>query len=312
MRKAFRSLLMVSLLFSLASMSYAEEARWALAIHGGAGGNPANLTAAETQARERVLKQALELGTGILARGGTSLECVEQVVRLLEDAPEFNAGKGAVFNAEGKHELDASIMDGKTQACGAVAGVRTVKNPISLARRVMTQTRHVLLAGDGAERFADEQKVERVENTYFSTPDRRQDWEQSRSKGTVGCVALDTQGNLAAATSTGGLTGKKWGRVGDSPVIGAGTYANNLSCAVSCTGTGEEYIRRSIAHDVSARMLYGKNSLAQASQAALDSLPPDTGGLIAVGSDGKMVLIFNTAGMARASADSKGRFQIEP
>lgn len=287
----------------------AQETRWALAIHGGAGESP---NQEEHLAREKVLKEALVVGSEILKNGGSSLECVEAVVRLLEDAPEFNAGKGAVFNAEGKHELDASIMDGKNLACGAVAGVRTVKNPVSLARLVMTQTRHVLLAGEGAEQFAGEQKVERVENSYFSTPARRQDWEKARSKGTVGCVALDTGGNLAAATSTGGLTGKKWGRVGDSPVIGAGTYADNRSCAVSCTGTGEEYIRRSIAHDVSARMLYGSKTLESAAQSALQSLPPNTGGLIAVAADGSLVLIFNTARMSSASADSKGRFEVDP
>lgn len=306
MKRWLLSVLCLTLLFSAAQ---AEETRWALAIHGGAGESPnqeANL------ARAEVLKKALLAGREILEKGGSSLECVEVVVRLLEDAPEFNAGKGAVFNAEGKHELDASIMDGRTLACGAVAGLRTVKNPISLARLVMTQTRHVLLAGEGAEQFAGEQKVERVENSYFSTPARRRDWEKAYSKGTVGCVALDKEGNLAAATSTGGLTGKKWGRVGDSPVIGAGTYADNRSCAVSCTGTGEEYIRRSIAHDLSARMLYGEKTLETAAQGALGSLPPNTGGLIAVAADGSLVLIFNTAQMASASADSKGRFEVSP
>jgi beta-aspartyl-peptidase (threonine type) len=166
----------------------------------------------------------------------------------------------------------------------------------------------VLLAGDGAEQFATEQGVERVDNTWFDTPESKSEWE--KSKGTVGCAALDVHGNLAAATSTGGLSHKKWGRVGDSPIIGAGTYADNRTCAVSCTGTGEEYIRRAIAHDISARMLYGGDSLEKAAQAALDSLPPDTGGIIAVGKDGTTVLLFNTTGMARASAVAGGHPRI--
>lgn len=284
------------------------EPSWVLVIHGGAGADPAAMTAAERQGTEEGLQQALQTGIEILSQGGTALDCVERVIRVLEDRPEFNAGKGAVFNAEGKHELDASLMDGRSRACGAVAGVRTVKNPISLARQVMTQTRHVFLAGDGAEQFATEQKAERVDNSYFSTAERRQDWDHS--KGTVGCVALDGQGNLAAGTSTGGLTNKKWGRIGDSPVIGAGTYADNRTCAVSCTGTGEEYIRRAIAHDVSARMLYGNRSLQQAGLEALESLPDDTGGIIAVGADGSYFMLFNTAGMARGAANSKGLFEI--
>ncbi len=231
-------------------------------------------------------------------------------MRLLEDAPEFNAGRGAVFNSQREHELDASIMDGRTRACGAVGAVRTVKNPIGLARKVMSETRHVFLIADGAEQFATEQGVERVENSYFSTESRLRDLKNLESQGTVGCVALDQRGNLAAATSTGGLTGKKWGRLGDSPVIGAGTYADNRSCAISGTGVGEEFIRRSLAFDVSARMLYGNQTLEEAAQDALDSLPQGTGGLIAVGADGTVITIFNTPGMARGSADSSGRFQI--
>lgn len=267
------------------------------------------MTPEEIRASEDGLRQALETGAKVLAEGGSALDCVELTIRVLENRPEFNAGKGAVFNAEGQHELDASIMDGRDRSCGAVAGVRTVKNPISLARRVMTETPHVLLAGDGAEKFATEQAVERVDNSYFSTPARRADWERTHTKGTVGCVALDTHGNLAAGTSTGGLTNKKWGRIGDSPVIGAGTYADDRSCAVSCTGTGEEYIRRAIAHDISARILYGGQPLSQAAQGALESLPDDTGGIIAVGPDGSVVMIFNTPGMARGAADSQGRFE---
>ena len=307
MSHLFRSFIVVFCLFTL---SWAQPGQWSLAIHGGAGADPAQMTSQEIAATEKALETALQIGIKILQDGGTALDCVESVVRSLEDSPEFNAGKGAVFNAQGGHELDASIMDGKTLACGAVASVKTVKNPVSLAHRVMTETRHVFLAGEGAEQFATEQKVDRVDNSYFSTPQRRADWEKTHVKGTVGCVALDINGNLAAATSTGGLTNKKWGRIGDSPVIGAGTYADNRSCAVSCTGTGEEYIRRSIAHDISARMLYANSTVPEAAKAALDSLPDDTGGMIVVGHDGTIVLLFNTAGMARGAADSEGLRRI--
>lgn len=287
----------------------AEEGRWAIAIHGGAGYNTAEMTIEQQQRVKEGLELALSTGIEVLKNGGSALDCVEKVVLVLEERPEFNAGKGAVFNAEGKHELDASIMDGRDRSCGAVAGVKTVRNPVSLARLVMSKTRHVMLAGDGAEQFATELGVERVDNSWFSTAESRRAWEK-KSKGTVGCVALDQHGNLAAATSTGGLTGKKWGRVGDSPVIGAGTYADNRSCAVSCTGTGEEYIRRALAFDVSARMLYAGDDVETAATAALASLPDDTGGLIVVGRDGRLVLLFNTVGMARGAANSEGRFDV--
>lgn len=302
----FRGFLL-SLLLACACWAQ-PDGRWALVLHGGAGYDPAQMSPERLRQVEEGLTLALQAGSEILSNGGSALECVEKVVVILEERPEFNAGKGAVFNSEGKHELDASIMDGRDRSCGAVAGVRTVRNPISLARLVMTKTRHVMLMGDGAEQFATEQGVERVENSWFDTPEAKAALE--KSKGTVGCAALDQHGNIAAATSTGGLTNKKWGRVGDSPIIGAGTYADNRSCGVSCTGTGEEYIRRAIAHDISARMLYGKDTLAAAAQAALDSLPDDTGGIIAVGKDGEIVLLFNTIGMARGAADSKGCFEI--
>lgn len=288
---------------------WADPPDWALVIHGGAGADPAHLSAEELQGYQQTLTDALRAGSRILEQGGTSLECVETVVALLEDSPYFNAGKGAVFNAAGQHELDAAVMDGRDRRCGAVAGVKTVKNPIKLAHRVMTDTPHILLSGAGAEEFATECGVERVENSYFSTDKRRLQL-QEKKKGTVGCVARDRQGNLAAATSTGGLTNKRWGRIGDSPLIGAGTYADNASCAVSCTGTGEEFIRRAVAHDVSARMLYQQVSLAEAAAAAIASLPDDCGGLIAVDRQGHTVMPFNTAGMARARADSSGLFEI--
>lgn len=298
------------LLFCLCALTpgWSEPADWALVIHGGAGADPAKLSPEELDGYQQTLATALRAGSRILEQGGSSLDCVEAVVTMLEDSPYFNAGKGAVFNAAGQHELDAAIMDGHDRSCGAVAEVKTVKNPIKLAHRVMTDTRHILLAGEGAEEFAGECGVERVENSYFSTEKRRRQLEEK--KGTVGCVALDRQGNLAAATSTGGLTNKRWGRIGDSPLIGAGTYADNRSCAVSCTGTGEEFIRRALAHDVSARMLYGQASLEEAARAAIDSLPDDCGGLIAVDRQGHTAMPFNTAGMARARADSKGLFEI--
>lgn len=303
-----RHLLFFSLWCLTLLTAFAEPGRWALVIHGGAGANVAEMSPEEVKAHKLALRKALIVGVMHLDSGGSALDCVELVVRALEDAPEFNAGRGAVFNSEGKHELDASIMDGRDRSCGAVAGVTTVKNPIRLARLVREKTRHVMLAGEGAEVFATSVGVERVPNSYFSTPNRREAWEKKRSysKGTVGCVALDKAGNLAAATSTGGLTDKKWGRVGDSPIIGAGCYADNRSCAVSGTGIGEEYIRRSLAHDISARMLYGGKTLEQAGAEALDSLPENCGGIIAVDGEGHILMIFNTPGMARGSATSEG------
>jgi beta-aspartyl-peptidase (threonine type) len=303
----------------------AASGRFAIAIHGGAGVIDRATTTDETRrAYEDSLRRALAIGRDELARGGTALDACEKVVRCLEDDPRFNAGKGAVFNADGQHELDASIMDGRTLACGAVAAVRTVKNPISLARLVMERTSHVMLIGDGAERFADSlgTLVDRVPNTYFDTPARRAALERALEeqrkrdatapgRGTVGCVCLDTHGNLAAATSTGGMTAKRFGRVGDSPIIGAGTYASNRSCAVSCTGTGEEFIRHTAARDVAALMEYKGLSLqAAAEEVVFRRLAPDDGGLIAVSRSGEVALVFSTAGMFRGAADSSGRFEV--
>jgi len=204
------------------------------------------------------LEHSLNLGINMLKSGTTALDVVEAVVRDLEDNPIFNAGLGSVYNAEGKHDMDASIMDGRNLKCGAVAGVITIKNPISLARRVMENTKHVLLIGRGAEEFATKEKVERVPNEYFDTQHRKKAWEditlEESSKGTVGCCAIDIFGNLASATSTGGLTNKMVGRVGDSAIIGAGTYANNKTCAISGTGDGEEFIRHSVASSISLLM----------------------------------------------------------
>jgi beta-aspartyl-peptidase (threonine type) len=288
---------------------------WAIAIHGGAGSLGPD---APDEVRDGYLKSlevALSAGKELLQEGAPGLDVVEQVIAILEDDPRFNAGRGAVFNAEGGHELDASIMDGETMACGGVAGVRTVKNPIRLARAVMEQTRHVLLAGAGAEAFADVVGVERVDPSYFDTEDRRESLERrmkESGKGTVGVVTLDRNGNLAAGTSTGGLTAKMYGRVGDSPVIGAGTYADNRRCAVSGTGVGEEYIRNSVAYSIGAMMEYQGLSLAAAVDRVIDeTLEPNVGGIIAVDPQGRVAMRYNTASMLRGSADSSGHFEVK-
>jgi len=300
----------------------AAAPRWALAIHGGAGTIPKTLPEAEKQEYLQALTQALGLGREVLARGGTSLDAVETVVRFLEDDPHFNAGKGAVFTHEGTNELDAAIMDGRTLACGSVAGLKTVKNPIHLARLVMEKSPHVFMVGAGAEAFAKEMQVELVDPKYFFTQKR---WDQlqeelkkekqaepKQDKDTVGAVALDQHGNLAAATSTGGLTNKRFGRLGDVPVIGAGTYANNRTCAISGTGIGEEFIKHTVAHDISALMEYGGLTLQQAEERVIrQKLKPGDGGVIGVAHDGSIGLVFNSEGMYRGAADSNGRFEVK-
>lgn len=307
--------------------------KYAIAIHGGAGSLPRNFNNEANLRRRATMETALKTGVAILEKGGTALDAVEQVVVLLENDPQYNAGVGAVFNAAGSHELDASIMDGSNRACGAVAGVSRVKNPISLARLVMTRSPHVLMAGAGAEEFAREMGVEMVEPAYFDTPRSREAWERTRrqqsgwkpgdrlqpapedvgssSVGTVGCVALDSSGNLAAATSTGGMSNKRFGRIGDSPVIGAGTFADNATVAVSCTGNGEEFIRFTVASEIAARMRYTGCSAADAVSEMLEkTLQPDDGGIIAVSHSGEITMQFNTGAMARAAADSSGRFEV--
>ena len=292
--------------------------KYAIAIHGGAIGAVEDWDAEQQAAVKQSLGEALRIGQTMLAEGAASLDVVEKVVRYLEDDPLFNAGRGAVFNAKQEHELDASIMDGRDRSCGAVGGVRTVKNPISLARLVMTKTPHVLLVSDGAEKFADDVGVERVEPAYFSTEAKRKELREFLRQqaedghlGTVGCAALDRHGNLAAATSTGGLTGKRYGRVGDSPIVGAGTYADNQTCAVSCTGRGEDFIRNAIAFQVSALMKYGGKPVDTAvGQLITDRQHPISGGIIAVSHDGQITMQFNSAGMSRAAADSSGRSEM--
>jgi L-asparaginase / beta-aspartyl-peptidase len=304
--------------------------KYVLAIHGGAGTlNKSQFTPALEAKYKSGLDSALLVGNAILEKGGTALDAVEATVKVLENNPLFNAGKGAVFTNEGVNELDAAIMDGKTLAAGSIAGVRTIKNPITAARAVMEKSEHVLLSGRGAETFAAAQGIEIVDPSYFYTPERwkglqrakqrdsldqlkkagqvayETDIEEQRRKdkyGTVGAVALDTHGNLAAATSTGGMTNKKWGRIGDAPIIGSGTYANNNTVAISCTGWGEYFLRLVMAKSISDRMEFGGQSLALASETlVMKELPAlgGDGGLIAVDKNGNIALPFCTEGMYR-------------
>jgi len=296
-----------------------------IAIHGGAGViTRGSMTRDEEEAYRRDLGRALDAGYERLASGGSGLDAVTAAVRILEDSPLFNAGRGAVFSHEGINELDASIMDGRTLEAGAVAGVTHIRNPIDLARMVMERSQHVLLAGEGAEEFALEQGMDLVPQNYFFTERRWQQLEKARTGdrysaaeigyyGTVGAVALDRHGNLAAATSTGGMTNKRWGRVGDSPIIGAGTYADNESCAVSATGSGEFFMRAVAAHEISSLMKYRGLALEEAArevvQGKLRRIGGD-GGIIAVDREGNIALEFNTEGMFRGARDSKGRREI--
>lgn len=311
--------------------------KFAIVIHGGAGTILRKNMSPEMEAQYKAtLEEAIKVGHEILRNGGSSLDAVEKTINIMENSPLFNAGKGAVFTNEGKNELDASIMDGKTLKAGAIAGVTTVKNPINLARAVMEKSEHVMLVREGAEFFAKENGLELVNPAYFYTENRYQTLLKAQEKdrieldhsggtsfydsfikdnkfGTVGCVALDKNGNLAAGTSTGGMTNKKWGRVGDAPIIGAGTYANNNTCAVSATGWGEFFIRNVVAYDISALMEYKGLSLEKAAeeviQKKLTKLGGD-GGIVAMDKDGNITMEFNTAGMYRAFIDTKGKLEI--
>lgn len=294
----------------------------AIAIHGGAGTlSSAQLTPESDRAYRAGLQGAVRAGFEVLDKGGSSLDAVTVAVQALEDDPLFNAGRGAVLSADGTHELDASIMDGRDLAAGAVTGVRTVRNPIVLARLVMERSPHVMLAGEGAEEFAREQGLEPVPNSHFTTERRQRELElllegkkaagREALMGTVGAVALDSHGNVAAATSTGGMTGKKWGRIGDSPVIGAGTYAANDCCAVSATGHGEFFLRAIVAHEIAALMRYrGLDIVQAADEVVMQQLVRmgGSGGVIAVGRDGRIAMPFNSEGMLRAAMDSRGLF----
>jgi beta-aspartyl-peptidase (threonine type) len=296
--------------------------QYAIAIHGGAGVISKSMPDSVKQKYETGLKEALDLGKSLLEKGKPALDVVEQVIHVLENNPLFNAGKGAVYTAKGEHELDAAIMDGKTLSTGAVAGVKTIKNPISLARKVMTETPHVLLMGAGAEEFADSQDITRVPNTYFDTDNRRKQLDRAQERsaeilksdtyGTVGCVVLDKNGDLAAGTSTGGMTNKKFGRVGDAPIIGAGTYANNETCAVSATGTGEEFIRHTVASRIAALFEYKNYTIEKASSYVIEKvLQPGDGGVICVDKFGNIAMPFNSAGMFRGAADSEGLYEVK-
>ncbi len=303
--------------------------RFGIVVHGGAGTiTKSSMTPeVEKQYREK-MTEALLKGYTILKNNGTSMDAVEAVINILEDSPLFNAGKGAVFTHEGTNELDAAVMDGNTLKAGAVAGLKHIKNPVSLARMVMEQSPHVMMIGDGAEAFAKAHGVKLVPQEYFYTEKRWKQLQDALAKerdsskgkmstpdsteqkhGTVGCVALDKMGNLAAGTSTGGTTNKRFGRVGDSPIIGAGTYANNKTCAVSATGTGEYFIRSVVGHDISALMEYKGMSVKDAAETVvMDKLVKigGDGGVIAIDKDGNMAMPFNTSGMYRAYIDSAG------
>jgi len=293
----------------------------AIAVHGGAGDiPPAELTPEREAAYRAGLERALLAGQAILAAGGPSLDAVVAAVQVLEDDPLFNAGRGAVIAANGICELDAALMDGRDLRAGAVTGVRHVRSPIGLARLVMDRSAHVMLAGPGAEEFALEQGLEPVPNRYFVTERRQRelaaalvteaDGYRESLMGTVGAVALDADGNLAAATSTGGTTGKRWGRVGDSPIIGAGTYAANDCCAVSATGHGEFFIRATVAHEIAALVRYaGLDVTAAADRVVHEQLRRmgGSGGVIVVGRDGTLAMPFNSRGMLRGSIDVQGR-----
>ena len=343
-------------------LPYQKE--FAIVLHGGAGVISRDIDPEVRDDYLASLEEALTIGRDLLDEGRSSLDAVEQVIRYLEDDERFNAGRGAVFTSEGRHELDASIMDGRNLNAGAIAGIRTVKNPITLARKVMEESRHVMFAGDGAERFADMMDVERVDNSYFNTDRRRQQLERAREQarlqigtqthsgdqmaartvgpdplmlqdqaarqnqaarqdqaarhvpdvhpfGTVGVAALDRDGNLAAGTSTGGMTNKMPGRVGDSPVIAAGTYADNNSCAVSATGHGEKFIRNAVAYQICAIMEFQGATLHEAARIVIhEKLDEGDGGIIAVDYLGNISMEFSSPGMFRGAADSDGRFEV--
>lgn len=300
-----------------------EPMKFGMVIHGGAGTiERSEMTAESEKAHRAGLEQALKAGYTILERGGSSLDSVEAAIRVLEDNPLFNAGKGAVFTHDGTNELDASIMDGKSLGAGAVAGVQHIRNPISLARLVMEKSPHVMLAGEGAETFAKEMGVGLVDQKYFLTEERWQALQKEKASpapmrdkdkhGTVGAVALDKAGNLAAGTSTGGTTNKRAGRIGDSPIIGAGTYANNQTCGVSCTGDGEYFIRAAVAHTVSALIEDKEMPVQEAAETALARAKQlgGAGGLIAMDRNGNIAMPFNTSGMYRGTVDASGKINV--
>lgn len=317
-----------------------EASRWSIAIHGGAGTiRREDMTAERDAAYRAALQAALDAGSKVLAEGGSALDAIEAAILLMEDDPKFNAGRGAVYTWDGEHELDASIMDGRNRNAGAVAGVSGIRHPILLARKVMTDSPHVMLAGEGAEQFAAEQGLETMPPEWFDTETRREALERMKADqlsaldvdlkfGTVGAVALDRDGNMAAGTSTGGMAGKRWGRIGDAPIIGAGTYADNRACAVSATGWGEFFIRVGVAKDICARLTYrsqirggapfdeGVELTPAESQQEIDTVIADVGdlggdgGVIVVTPEGYALFSMNTAGMYRGRATSTGESEV--
>ncbi|MDX5442537.1 MAG: isoaspartyl peptidase/L-asparaginase [Hymenobacteraceae bacterium] len=336
---AFRILGLLLLVVQVAVGQQKDLSKITLVIHGGAGTiTRQNMTPEKEKAYQEALNQALQAGYTVLKQGGSSLDAVEAAIVLMENSPLFNAGKGAVFTNEGKNELDASVMDGKTGKAGAVAGITTVKNPVKAARAVMEKSEHVMMVGAGAEKFAAAQNLEIVDPEYFKTETRYQQLQKLKEKekpvldhnggsgqapelifiegqkfGTVGAVALDAYGNLAAATSTGGMTNKRYGRVGDSPIIGAGTYADNNTCAVSATGHGEFFIRNVVAYDIAALMKYKNMSVQKAAETVvLQKLVQQggEGGVIALDKKGNIAMPFNTAGMYRGYIKANGTSQV--
>ncbi|KID57324.1 isoaspartyl peptidase [Pseudoalteromonas luteoviolacea] len=330
MLKTFSAIIAMATALQLSAQ---ETQNFAIAIHGGAGTiEKSRFTPEQEKAYRLKLKEAVEAGYKVLEKGGDSLDAITIAINILEDSPFFNAGKGAVYTYDGHHELDASIMDGKNRQAGAVSGVMHIKNPINLAREVMDNSVHVMLSGKGAETFAKQQGLEVVPASYFNTSHRHEALLRAKEKlkqkesgtkdyqalhqtlpeqykmGTVGAVALDKNGNLAAGTSTGGMTAKRFGRVGDSPIIGAGTFADNNSCAVSATGHGEYFIRYNVAADICARVAYQNKTIAQAGQDVIFGpmyRDGGTGGVIIVDKEGNISMPFNTKGMYRASKSNR-------
>ena len=335
-----KKLILLSFLISTGCVEISKKEvakpNFGLVIHGGAGTIlRENMTPEKEEKYRAVLAEAIQVGHKILKMGGSSQEAVERTINIMEDSPLFNAGKGAVLNSNASIELDASFMEGKSLGAGAISGVRTVKNPISAAIKVMEASPHVMLSGSGADAFASEQGLEIVSPDYFLTERRinalkevqkassisntnhkyqSNDFINQQRYGTVGCVALDMFGNLAAGTSTGGMTNKKWNRIGDAPIIGAGTYANNATCAISSTGWGEFFIRTVVAHDISALMEYKKLSIQDAAYEVIHNKVAKLGGdggVIGIDSKGEMMMEMNTPGMYRAKMDAMGKLEVK-
>jgi len=336
--KTIKNLITCASLLTCSFAASVNAAPFAIAIHGGAGTiDKSKMTPAKKRKYEAKLKEAVNAGYKLLEQGKSSQDAIIAAIQILENSPLFNAGKGAVYTFDGKHELDASIMDGKTLNAGAVSGVSTIQNPIVLAKYVMDKSVHVMLSGEGAEKFAQEQGMPTVENSFFDTEHRYKSLLRAKKKllkkqkelkdfqashalldaeykmGTVGAVALDKDGNLAAGTSTGGMTAKRYGRVGDSPIIGAGTYANNESCAVSATGHGEYFIRYHVAADICSRVLYQGVTLKEASNKVVNGVLKEAGGnggVVSIDAKGNIAMPFNTSGMYRASKSSDGTSSV--